>query len=193
MTSPQGAFYTAFDAEVDGQEGAPYLWTADEIRDALGTSDATIFNRVYGLDRGANFEDPHHGTGQPERNVLYLPEPVAVLASGLGLSRERLETRLSEMRGRLLTVRQQRKQPLLDTKILTSWNALMIRGLAHCGAVLGEPAYVQAAMRAADFLLQTHRTGDGGCSAPAAAAPTGSPGRWTTMPPSHGPCYPSTT
>ena len=162
MTSPHGAFYTAFDTEVDGREGASYLWTAEEIRDVLGASDAAIFNRVYGLDRGPNFTDPHHGNHQPERNVLYRPEPATGPVSDLAISREELETGLTHMRGRLLSVREQRKQPLLDTKILTGWNALMIRGLAHCGVILAEPAYVQAAGRAADFLLQTHRTRDGG-------------------------------
>ena len=162
MTSPQGAFYTAIDTEVDGREGASYLWTADEIHDVLGASDVAIFNHVYGLDRGPNFTDPHHGNQQPQRNVLYRPEPDTGPVSDLGISREELETRLAHMRGQLLTAREQRKQPLLDTKILTGWNALMIRALAHCGNVLGEPTYVQAAARAADFLLQTHRTSDGG-------------------------------
>ncbi len=162
MTSPQGAFYTALDAEVDGHEGASYLWTVDEVREALGLADAAVFSRVYGLDRGPNFEDPHHGTGQTERSVLYLPEPVDSVAKNLGIAPAELETRLSEMRQRLLTVRQGRKQPLLDTKILTGWNALMIRGLAHCGVVLAEPRYTHAAVRAADYLLLAHRTSDGG-------------------------------
>src|SRR5439155_11810407 len=74
MTSPQGAFYTAFDAEVDGREGLNYLWTRDEITQLLGLEDAKHFNRVYGVDRGPNFADPHHGSGRPDKNILYLPE-----------------------------------------------------------------------------------------------------------------------
>ena len=63
MTSPAGAFYTALDAEVDSQEGLNYLWTAAQIEGILGSEDAKLFNRVYGVDQGPNFADPHHGSG----------------------------------------------------------------------------------------------------------------------------------
>src|SRR2546423_931537 len=76
MTSPAGAFYTAFDAEVDAREGASYLWTADEIEAILGGDDAGLFNRVYGVDAGPNFADPHHGSGSPDKNILFLPRPL---------------------------------------------------------------------------------------------------------------------
>ena len=161
MTSPQGAFYTAFDAEVDAQEGLSYLWTADEINSILGPEDAKLFNRVYGVDRGPNFADPHHGTGSPDKNILYLPQPIAQAARELGVEPESLERRLEPMRQKLYEARRKRKQPLLDTKILTSWNALMIRALAHGGHVLAEPRYVEAAGRAARFLLDRHRQPDG--------------------------------
>ena len=162
MTSPQGAFYTAFDAEVDAQEGLSYLWTVDEIDRVLGPGDAKLFNHVYGVDRGPNFADPHHGSGQPDKNILFLPQPFDAAAQEAGLSPEQLEQRLAPMRQKLYEVRQKRKQPLLDTKILTSWNALMIRGLAHAGQVLEERRYLDAATRAADFLLHHHRLPDGG-------------------------------
>src|SRR5438045_3232988 len=70
MTSPDGAFYTAFDAEVDAQEGLSYLWRKDEIEQVLGPEDAKLFNQVYGVDRGPNFADPHHGSGAPDKNIL---------------------------------------------------------------------------------------------------------------------------
>jgi uncharacterized protein YyaL (SSP411 family) len=153
MTSPEGAFYTALDAEVDGQEGLNYLWTVDEVETVLGAEDAELFNRIYGLDLGPNFADPHHGSGVPDKNILFLPKPVE---SG------EIEARLAPMRQKLKASRDQRKQPLLDTKILTSWNALMIRALAHAGDVLKEARYVDAARRALLFLLAQHRTPDGG-------------------------------
>ena len=162
MTSPDGGFYTAFDAEVDAMEGASYLWTADEIESVLGADDARLFNRVYGVDRGPNFADPHHGTGRPDKNILYLPQPLPTVAQELKLDEEQLERRLEPMRQKLYETRRKRKQPLLDTKIITSWNALMIRALAHGGAVLGEARYSSAAARAAEFLLHRHRTSDGG-------------------------------
>ncbi|MDQ3441321.1 MAG: DUF255 domain-containing protein [Planctomycetota bacterium] len=153
MTSPQGSFYTAFDAEVDGQEGLNYLWTADEIEHVLGADDAKVFNRVYGVDRGPNFADPHHGNGVPEKNILYIAVP---------LESEAMNARLAGMRQKLYDARQLRKQPLLDTKILTSWNALMIRAMAYGGKILQEPHYLDAAAAGARFLLKNHRMPDGG-------------------------------
>ncbi len=156
MTSPDGAFYTALDAEVDAMEGGSYLWTPGEVAAVLGKDDAGLFNRVYGLDRGFNFADPHHGSGEPDKNVLFLPQPIEAAAGQLGLDIDELESRLADMRARLYAARRERKQPLLDTKIITSWNALMIRGMAHVGAVLAEGRYVSAAEKAALFLVQHH-------------------------------------
>jgi uncharacterized protein len=160
MTSPQGTFYTALDAEVDAREGDNYLWTRQEIQEALvSTADpAEIarFSRVYGLDGGPNFADPHHAHDAPEKNVLYLAEPGSSGISAL------LDANLEKMRKALYAARKTRKQPLLDTKILTSWNALMIRGLARAGQVLFEPRYTAAAAKAADELLARHRDPTGG-------------------------------
>jgi len=161
MTSPEGAFYTAFDAEVDAQEGLSYLWTKAEIEELLGGEDARLFNRVYGLDSGPNFADPHHGSGKPDKNILHLPRPIESAATQLKLSSTELAARLRPMQAKLLDARRKRKQPLLDTKILTSWNALMIRALALAGKTLDEPRYTEAATRSADFLLKSHRTTEG--------------------------------
>jgi uncharacterized protein YyaL (SSP411 family) len=161
MTSPDGSFYTAFDAEVDAQEGLSYLWTADGIESLLGAEEAKLFNRVYGVDRGPNFADPHHGLGQPDKNILYLPKPLPQVAQEMKLTVEQLDQRLAPLRRKLYQARRARKQPLLDTKILTAWNALMIRALAHGGRVLGEQKYIDAASRAARHLLDHHRQSDG--------------------------------
>jgi uncharacterized protein YyaL (SSP411 family) len=164
MTSPQGAFYTALDAEVDSQEGLNYLWTAEQVRQTLtdepgkgmgaafSDSDAKLFLTTYGLDLGPNFADPHHGTGRADKNILHLP-------GGVGSDED---SRLEPMRKYLLTERSKRKQPLLDTKVITSWNALMIRALAFGGMTLGEDRYTAAASKAAEYLLARHRTDDGG-------------------------------
>lgn len=164
MTSPDGAFYTALDAEVDSQEGLNYLWTAEEVRRTLtdepgggmgapfSDSDAKLFLKTYGLDLGPNFADPHHGTGRPDKNILYLP-------GGVGSDED---TQLERMRALLFEERSKRKQPLLDTKVITSWNALMIRALAYGGKILSEPRYTAAASKAAEFLLARHRSKDGG-------------------------------
>ncbi len=165
MTSPDGGFYTAFDAEVDAEEGQTYLWTRSEVEatlaEALGdapNAEAQIhrFCRVYGLDEGPNFADPHHGNGVPEKNILFLAEPAGDKVPAL------LDPELAKLREILLKSRNLRKQPSLDTKIITSWNALMIRALASAGFVLQEPRYLDAAVKAADFLLKTHRAPDEG-------------------------------
>ena len=161
LTSPGGGFFTAFDAEVDAKEGLSYLWTREEIEPILGTEDAKLFNDVYGVSRGSNFADPHHGTGTPDKSILYLPRSLAAVAGEMQMEPAALEGRLASPRQKLYDARRRRKQPLLDTKIITSWNALMIRALAHGGNVLKERRYLNAATRAADFLLKQHRTADG--------------------------------
>ncbi|MEM7809433.1 MAG: thioredoxin domain-containing protein, partial [Planctomycetota bacterium] len=143
MTSDAGAFFTAFDAEVDGSEGKNYLWTPDEIRSVLG-DEADDFLAIYGLDRGFNFADPHGPNPHtPDANVLFLAEPDR-------------ENEAEPLRQRLLAIRKQRQQPLLDTKIVTSWNGLMAEALAACGKLLDEPRYVDAADKAVDWLLANH-------------------------------------
>jgi uncharacterized protein YyaL (SSP411 family) len=165
MTSPEGAFYTAFDAEVDTEEGKTYLWTRAEVEatlaEALGNeTDAEVkihrFCRVYGLDDGPNFADPHHGKGRPEKNILFLAEPAGDKVPAL------LDPELVRLREILLKARNLRKQPSLDTKIITSWNALMIRALASAGFVLQERKYLDAAVKATDFLMKNHRGSDEG-------------------------------
>lgn len=154
LTSPDGAFYTAWDAEVDTREGLNYLWTKPEIEAVLPPDEARIFNAAYGLNQGPNFADPHHPTenGGPDKNVLFL---------AAGATAED-HPQLVAARAKLLAARELRKKPLRDTKILTSWNALMITGLVRAGVALAEPRYVAAAQKAADFLLAHHRTPDGG-------------------------------
>ena len=98
MTSPEGAFYTAFDAEVDGREGLNYLWTAGEIDSLLTPDDARLFKKIYGVDRGPNFDDPHHGTGKPDRNILHLPQPLLAAAAEAGMKVDELDAKLEPMR-----------------------------------------------------------------------------------------------
>ncbi len=162
MTSADGAFFSALDAEVDAREGASYLWTAEQVVEVLGEKDALLFNRVYGLDLGPNFADPHHGTGTADQNVLFLPEPMESVAKAMETTIETLNERLGPMREKLKRARDQRKQPRLDDKILTGWNGLMIRALAYAGKVLDEPRYLRGAAKAAEVLLRRHRTADGG-------------------------------
>lgn len=145
LTSEAGSFFTALDAEANAREGATYLWKREAIDAHLSKDVAEKFARAYGLDAGPNFADPHHGDGTPEASVLFVAD-------------RSLETDpdIVEARKALLAVRRRRPQPMLDTKIITAWNALMIESLATVGRLLDVPDYVEAAAKAVDFLLCNH-------------------------------------
>ncbi|HET6574478.1 MAG TPA: thioredoxin domain-containing protein [Fimbriiglobus sp.] len=144
MTSPDGAFYSALDADSDGEEGRFYVWTAKELDDVLGGSeDVRLFKTVYSAEQ-PNFEGKYH--------ILRLAQPPAD---------EPTLARLAPLRAKLLAARAKRERPFLDTKVLTGWNGQMIAAYARAGEVLKEPKYVAAAEKAADFLLTTMRTKDG--------------------------------
>jgi len=153
MTSPEGGFYSALDAESEHEEGKYYVWAKKEIQDVLGEDDFELFARVYGLDGKPNFED--------DRYVLQQFEPIEQSAATLELSVTDLLGRLGPMRNALLETREKRARPLLDTKILTDWNGLMIAALADGHRVLGEDAYRRAAEAAATFVLEKMRDTNG--------------------------------
>jgi uncharacterized protein YyaL (SSP411 family) len=156
MTAPEGAFYSALDADAQGEEGRFYVWTAKEIDAALTDTDrsmSTLFRRVYGLDGEANFESRYR--------ILTLPRSLAEQAKDLGMSEEQLDARLSPLRDKLLQARSKRSRPFLDTKILTAWNGQMIAGLVAAGQALDDKKAVQRAARAADFVLKTLRDDKG--------------------------------
>ena len=154
MTGPEGGFHSSLDAETQGEEGAYYVWTRDEVKTALGDSPgAESFQQVYGLKREPNFEK--------DRYVLLEPRPRAEQAKSLGITPEALEASLAPLRAKLLAVRDRRPAPLKDDKILTSWNGLMIAAYADGFRVLKDPLYREAAEKAADFLLAKLRSSDG--------------------------------
>jgi uncharacterized protein YyaL (SSP411 family) len=160
MTGGHGGFFSAQDAEVDHREGLNYLWTNAEVGEVLGDDDAAFAREVYGLGSGTNFLDPHHPEDGP-KNVLRLEGRPEVVAARLGLSEEAFAERLGRVNGRLLAARLTREQPGLDDKVIASWNGMMIKGLVDAGAALGEASPVDAAERAAGFLLGSMRGEDG--------------------------------
>jgi len=161
MTDATGAFWSAQDAEVDAREGGNYVWTAKQVRDAISDEAmAGLAVRMYGLDRGTNFQDPHH-RDEPPTNVLYLPDRLDVFAKKEKMSPARLVGVRAEINARMLAVRAKRKQPSTDDKVLVSWNGLMIAALARAGRVLDEPGYTRAAARAAGYILEHMRQGEG--------------------------------
>ena len=147
MTAPvEGAFYSTEDADSEGVEGKYYVWTLEELNEILGPGRTKTFAFVYDVTEHGNWE---------EHAILNLPRPVAESAKGLGVSEETLRADLREDRAKLLAARELRVPPLKDTKILTSWNGLMIAALAEAGRVLKEPAYLAAAEKAAGFFADT--------------------------------------
>jgi uncharacterized protein YyaL (SSP411 family) len=160
MTDEAGAFFSAQDAEVNAREGGNYVWVADEVRTALTeaglSDDVDLALDVYGFSRGTNFQDPHHPEDAPT-NVVYLRDRPERLADARGLTPEAFHERLVRINAALLAVRDTRDQPGTDDKVLAAWNGLMIAGMADGGRVLDEPRYVEAARRAAEFVLATMR------------------------------------
>jgi hypothetical protein len=134
MRSPQGAFYSSLDADSEGEEGKYYVWQPEEIKALLTPEEFSVASSCYGFDRAPNFEG--HAW-----HAYRAAEPVA-----------RDEALLNSARAKLLQAREQRVRPGLDDKILTSWNALAIKGLARAGRVLGRPEWIAAAQQAVDFI-----------------------------------------
>jgi uncharacterized protein len=156
LTSPEGAFYDAEDADSNGREGAYYVWTEKQIRGAVGTADAALAIKTYGVRETGNFPG-----GEKGENILERPASSEMLAQEFSLSPGELDQRLEAVRAKLFAARSMRTAPRKDTKILTAWNGLMIAALAKAAQADGDLNSSQAAERAADFILANMRTGDG--------------------------------
>jgi uncharacterized protein YyaL (SSP411 family) len=158
LQSPGGGFYSSRDADSEGEEGKFYVWTQDEIIAALGPDDAVLFCSYYDVSEGGNWEDPH--APGVAKNILHVPRDLETVAKLNRIELQDAERRLAASREKLLRVRNKRVAPGLDDKILCEWNGLMIASLARGGAALVEPKYVDAAARAAQFILDNqHENG----------------------------------
>ena len=151
MRDPSGGFYSAWDADSEGEEGKYYVWSADEIERVLGSERARLFARVYDASAGGNWE----GT-----NILNLPRSPDVVARSEGIERAELDRVIAAAKRQLLDVRSRRVPPLRDEKVLAGWNGLALRALAEAGGVLGQSAWVDAARAGASFVLTEMRTED---------------------------------
>jgi len=152
LRDPTGAFYSAEDADSEGVEGKFYLWTKAEIEAALDPDQAAFAAAVFNVRAEGNFKEEATGrvTGA---NILHLAAPEDDLARRLSLLPERFAELLHAVRAKLLAVRERRVRPHCDDKVLADWNGLMIAALAKGAQVLDEPAYGEAAARAAEFVL----------------------------------------
>lgn len=154
MKSPEGAFFSAEDADSEGVEGKFYVWTPREIADVLGEADAEVFCRAYGVTEEGNFEQQ---TSILNQIGVRLDE----VAKTCGLSLEELQSKLARWRRQLFAAREERVHPGKDDKILTSWNGLMIAALARGARVLGEMEYANAAAKAVRFISEQLMRKDG--------------------------------
>jgi len=160
MTSPEGGFYSAEDADSEGEEGLFYLWTPAEFREYLGDEGSDLFINLLNLEEGGNFTDEATKT-KTGKNILYLNKPLDELAPDIDLSGNQLVDLWNKTRQMLFGIREKRIHPMKDDKILTDWNGLMIAACAKAASVLEEPLYAMAAKNAADFIWDKLRGEDG--------------------------------
>ncbi len=143
MRHPEGGFYSAQDADSEGEEGKFYAWTPDEIQEILGEEDAEIFNGYFDVTSTGNFEGS---------NVLHPRLELAAHARNVGISPGQLTDLLTQARAKLLEVRETRIKPGLDDKVLASWNGLMLTAFAEAAFTLDRPDYLETAVSNAEFL-----------------------------------------
>ena len=148
MTSPEGAFYSATDADSlnrqgHREEGYFFTWTPDELVEILPADQVRAVKTYYGMDAGPDFEG---------RYILHIAAGAAAAAKDLNLDEAQLMTLLRTTKATMYRQRNRRPHPLRDEKILTAWNGLMISAYARAGLILAEPGYVKKALRAADFI-----------------------------------------
>ena len=161
MTDSGGGFYSAQDADSEGEEGKFFVWTPEEVMDVLGEEDGRVFSGYFGVTPNGNFEG---------KNILNVPRDPEAFAAEHDFDPEQLESIVARGRTKLLEVRERRVHPLLDDKVLASWNGLMLRSFAEAGAALGRVDYLEAAVKNAEFLttvmcpqgrlLRTYRNGE---------------------------------
>ncbi|MEM7343608.1 MAG: thioredoxin domain-containing protein [Chloroflexota bacterium] len=160
MTDPAGGFYSAEDADSEGEEGIFYIWSVEELREILTPEDADLIIQMAAMSDTGNFLE--EATGHPiGENIIYWDRSPPETAAALGLSPEAFDQQLETIRQQLFDVREQRIHPHKDDKILTDWNGLMIAALAKAGRAFEEPEYITAASQAADFILATLRNEEG--------------------------------
>ena len=149
MTDSQGGFYSAQDADSEGEEGKFFVWTPDEINAVLG-EEADLLAGFFGVTQAGNFEG---------KNILNVPQDAAIFAEHHGMDLDRLSANIEGGKKALREVREHRVHPLLDDKVLASWNGLMLRSFAEAAVALGRPDYLEAAVNNANFLLAHMKPG----------------------------------
>ena len=145
MTSEEGGFYSAEDADSEGEEGKFYVWTPEELEAALDPDEARLAARYWDVTERGNFEG---------KNILHVARPPEAVADEFGVSPEELWARIAGIRAKLFAVREERVRPGRDEKILAAWNGLMLRSFALAARVTGREDYREAAIENATFIVE---------------------------------------
>ncbi len=153
MLSPEGAFYSAEDADSEGEEGKFYLWSLEELENILTKEELDIAVKVYGIEDEGNFleEATRRKTG---KNILHMKKSLEEYSEEIGIPGDVLKQKLEEIRNKLFKEREKRVRPLRDEKILTDWNGLAVAGFSKAGVALGREDLIGIARKAADFILE---------------------------------------
>ena len=144
MQAPEGGYYSSLDADSEHEEGKFYVWTPDAVKSLLTDDEYAVAQAHYGLDGAANFEG--HAWH------LRVAMPLASVGRQLGIPVAECTARIASAKAKLFAAREKRVHPGRDEKVLTSWNGLMIRGMARAARVFGERAWLSSAQRASDFV-----------------------------------------
>ncbi len=155
MQSPAGGYYSSLDADSEHEEGKFYVWTPQEVKNLLTPDEYAVLEPHYGLDGAPNFEGTTAEGGAGARWHLRVSQPLDDVASRLNVPLAECERRLDAARAKLLAARVKRVWPGCDDKVLTSWNAMMVKGMARAARVFGRPAWLASAQRAMDFIRGT--------------------------------------
>ena len=152
LVDAAGGFHCSEDADSEGVEGKYYVWSPEEVEQVLGTESARDFCVVYDISEKGNFEG---------KSIPNLPRSISDWSEDMSVDEQELAALLAGYRENLRVARDQRVHPGRDDKVITAWNSMMIKALSVAGAVLDQPAYLDAAERAADFLLTQMTREDG--------------------------------
>ena len=152
MKSPEGGFYSAEDADSEGEEGKYYLWSKDEIIRILGPDQGELFSKVYMVMQDGNYTEEATGK-KTGKNIIYLKETMKELSSQLKINQDELWWKMEDAREKLFQTREKRIHPHKDDKILTDWNGLVITALAMAGKVFHRKDYILIAEDALNFIM----------------------------------------
>ena len=149
MTSDNGGFYSAEDADSQGEEGKFYVWRLGELNKILSSENLALFKMVYNIKAKGNWKEGLHN----KTNIPHLNNTIDEISKHIQLSKDIVISRLDSIRKTLFEIREKRVHPQKDDKILTDWNGLMISAMARAGSVLRNDRYQNAAVNAMDFVL----------------------------------------